>query len=434
MEHRLIKHLESESEELIRYALQNMFWNAAKQDRLPKQIVPFQKLEEFINHSNSKIRKWAYYATCFYCNDKIADTVEKNIVLEENELIRSWMLATIYAYNSKIYKNIIQKKEIGLSGNTIQLLTGLFGNKDGFSINKSFLNQIIGSENVLEKFWLTFFYKYNPFIKGCEAKVPIQYITDLTGLAETDKKVCEVEEYALAALNMYSPNFSFKKDVKFKIEDIKKIDKNPRKWAYTLLWKDKTLIKNNLDFIIDMMFAKNLDDKDREGFAKGLSDNYIFNKDLEINIIDWYLKEENQIISEYLVNYMTRHKKQSKEFSKQVECISQNNNKTLKEHIMGLIFSKKIKSKRFYDEKKKTVDVAGLKVAIPQKFDIELKTFKLDSEHYEVSEKLQELDLLQYNMANYVNAISDSNTRDLKIKEIIEVQTKMMEIIIQSKR
>jgi hypothetical protein len=430
MEHSLIKYFESESEEVIRYALQNMFWNTAKQGRFPKHIVPFKKLEQFINHSNSKIRKWAYYATCFYCNDKIADTVEKNIVSEENELIRSWMLATIYTYNSKTYSRIIQKREIGLSGNTIQLLTGLFGNKEGSSIDKSFLNQIISSDNALEKFWLTFFYKYNPFIKGCETEIPIQYITDLTGLAETDKKLCEIEEYALAALNMYSPKFSFKKDVKLKIEDIGKMDENPRKWAYTLLWKDNTLIKNNLDFVKNMMFAKNLDDKDREGFAKGLSDHYIFNKDLVNNIEDWYIKEENPIVSEYLVNYMKRHKERSKEFRKQIGYV--NNDNTLKKQIMGLIFSKKIKSKRFYDEKKKTLDVAGLRVAIPEKFDIDLKTFKLDTEHYEVSERLQELDLLQFNMANYVNAISDQNTRDLKIKEIVEVQTEMLKIVIQS--
>lgn len=328
MEYRLISYVKSNSEEQIRYALQNLFWNATKGVYIPKHLFPFDRLEELILSKNDKVRKWAYYVTCFYCNIKIFNKAKVNIFLEENELIRSWMLATIYTYDFHFYKNFIRKKDVGLSENSVHLLTNLFHrNEDEFKIDKKFLNKVVDSDDILAKFWLTFFYKYRPYIEKKDFRrynnqIPkcfISCMTNLTNTSNIETRLFEVEEYALSALNHYCPDFSFNKDVKFNIGDIDKKKSNPRKWAYTLIWKDAVFIKRNLDFVKDLMFANKLKLKDREGFAKGLFDNGTFDKQLESNIIEWYLKEDDIIVTEYLKNYMKKNIGKSLEFHKQIQ-------------------------------------------------------------------------------------------------------------------
>lgn len=335
MEYRLITHVKSDSEEQVRYALHNLFWNATKGQYIPKHLFPFDRLKELISSKNDKVRKWAYYVTCFYCNDEIFNEAKDDIFSEKNELIRSWMLATIYTYDIHYYKQI--KGDIGLSDNSIKLLTNLFHpNGDGFQIDKLFMKSIIDGENIIDKFWFTFYYKYKPDIERntiYKGEIPTNYIrvlTNLTSPTDTNTMLFETEEYALSALHHNCPEFSFEKNVGFDISDIEKRNCNPRKWAYTLLWKDRDFIKKNIDFIQKLMYARTLELKDREGFAKGLLENRTFYEKLGDNVVEWYLKENDPIILELLRSYMEEHKMQSKAFYEQVEINTCKNTETTK--------------------------------------------------------------------------------------------------------
>ena len=97
---------------------------------------------------------------------------------------------------------------------------------------------------------------------------------------------------------------------------------------------------------------------------------------------------------------------------------------------MGL-FNKKVKCKRFYKVQTRTIDIAGLKTGVPGKFDLGLGSFKLDTKYYEVSEQLQKLDMLQYGLCNDINGISDPTQKDKLLQRIIEIKTKMMEVVLQ---
>jgi hypothetical protein len=55
-----------------------------------------------------------------------------------------------------------------------------------------------------------------------------------------------------------------------------------------------------------------------------------------------------------------------------------------------------------------------------------LGAYKLETKYYEASEKLKLMDMTQYNLSKYINAISDPNIRDLKIVELIDIHKKMV--------
>jgi len=176
-----------------------------------------------------------------------------------------------------------------------------------------------------------------------------------------------------------------------------------------------------------------LNTKNREGLAKGLSESNIFFKELENHIVEWYVKEsDNILISEYLENYMEKHKGQSRGFRKQIECVSEiNNKKTLKELIIRKFFDKKIKCKHFYNVRSRTVDLTGLQADVPQKFNFGFGSFKIETKYYDISERLQALDVLQYSLSNDINGISDQNQKDSMLKKIIETKIQMLQIIMQ---
>ncbi len=319
----LKKYIKSGANELIREHLQNIFWNATKGYYIRKEDFPFAELEYLIKSNHDKIRKWAYYVTCVYPNEKILTTLKENILQEKDGLIRSWMFTTAYKSNAKLYHILKDKKDIGLSSKTIILIENLFQTSNNSSdINDAFIKEVLNNDSMLDKFWLTFFYKYRPYIAQTNKNIVstdyISELTNLSGVLDSDKRLFQVEEYALSALNHYSPHFSFSKCVKFKIDDIEKRNSDPRKWAYNLLWKDSKFVNKNLDFVRDIIFAEKLKTKDREGLAKGLFDHYSYDKALERDIINWYIRENDILCQKYLKEYMRKHKKYSAEFRNQV--------------------------------------------------------------------------------------------------------------------
>lgn len=95
------------------------------------------------------------------------------------------------------------------------------------------------------------------------------------------------------------------------------------------------------------------------------------------------------------------------------------------------MFTKKVSCKRFYETKSRTIDITGLKTGVPQKFDLGVASFKINTKYQDASEKLKTLDLLQYGLCNDINGVSDLKQRDKLLKKIIETKTKMLEIVLE---
>ena len=123
-------------------------------------------------------------------------------------------------------------------------------------------------------------------------------------------------------------------------------------------------------------------------------------------------------------------KTNSNEIEVSQKFVPTNPSDTLQTRILQL-FNKKMKCKRFYNVQNRIIDLKGLQADMPQKFNIGLGSFTIDTKYYETSEKLQMLDLLQYSLSNDINGISNQNQRDTMLKKIIETKTQMLEIIMQ---
>lgn len=107
--------------------------------------------------------------------------------------------------------------------------------------------------------------------------------------------------------------------------------------------------------------------------------------------------------------------------------------KNEKESFIMQLFNrnKKIKPTRFYNVSSRKVDLAGLQAGVPEKMNIGVGSFKLETKYHNVSEKLLALDLMQYSLCNDINGINDQNIRDLTLKKIIETKTEMLNLILQ---
>lgn len=326
MESKLKEYDSMKDADLIRAYLQDMFWDATKGIFPRKDDVPYDMLEKLIESKDDKIRKWAYYVACFFSNGKILDTLKKNIRDEKNKLIQSWMLAAACCAKVNLYEEL-KKKDLGLPQNTICLIENLF--RDGCNdaaINKRFIDDVLWGESEIDKCWLTFNYKYKPYICGAGSNevISMEHISFLTNISQNshdDPALLHVEEYALSALCHYDPYgcFSFSKSVEFDIRDIHKRHPGPRKWAYNLFWKDADYVNAHLGDAKEYIKGNPLGDKDREGFAQGLSAHYGFNKELETLIVRWFMHEDHALCRKHLLNYMARHQHQSDMFRKQVE-------------------------------------------------------------------------------------------------------------------
>ncbi len=99
--------------------------------------------------------------------------------------------------------------------------------------------------------------------------------------------------------------------------------------------------------------------------------------------------------------------------------------------LLMRLFTKKVSCKRFYETKSRTIDITGLKTGVPQKFDLGVASFKINTKYQDASEKLKTLDLLQYGLCNDINGVSDLKQRDKLLKKIIDTKTKMLEIVLE---
>jgi len=99
-----------------------------------------------------------------------------------------------------------------------------------------------------------------------------------------------------------------------------------------------------------------------------------------------------------------------------------------------MFLGRQIKAQHFFTYSTSKVDVEGLSATLKGKIPEGESRFSfghiyINPERQDVTEKLQNLDLLQWSLTNDVNALSDDNIRDQKLREIIDVKVQMWRLI-----
>jgi len=93
-------------------------------------------------------------------------------------------------------------------------------------------------------------------------------------------------------------------------------------------------------------------------------------------------------------------------------------------------FDRKIKCEKFFTYKTNTIDISGLSAGLSSEqlagFDLKVGQFKLDPKFVLASEKLQQLDLLQYSTCQTISGISSKEKRDELLIKLAEIKMQML--------
>ncbi len=100
------------------------------------------------------------------------------------------------------------------------------------------------------------------------------------------------------------------------------------------------------------------------------------------------------------------------------------------------LFRKKIICKKFYTYRTNTIDISGLTTGLSTEqaagFDLKVGQFKLSPEFTKASNKLQELDLMQYSICQSIKNISDNSKRDELLIKLVDIKMQMLKIAQQT--
>jgi hypothetical protein len=93
------------------------------------------------------------------------------------------------------------------------------------------------------------------------------------------------------------------------------------------------------------------------------------------------------------------------------------------------IFKKNNSCKKFFTYNTRTLDIKGLSFNVNSGFDFGMGQILIKPEYVEATEKLQELDLLQYSICNNINQLDEKDAfGPILLKKLIETQIEMMRI------
>lgn len=96
-----------------------------------------------------------------------------------------------------------------------------------------------------------------------------------------------------------------------------------------------------------------------------------------------------------------------------------------------MFWKRKPKCTKFFKYDSKELNISGLKASLPkgtETIDIGLGEVRIKPELTQVSEKIQNLDLLQFSLCHDVQQLSDDNSKQSILSKIIEAKLEMMKL------
>ncbi|MCD8103931.1 MAG: toll/interleukin-1 receptor domain-containing protein [Lachnospiraceae bacterium] len=256
---------------------------------------------------DSRVRRWAYMIGAFCHNKNLVKLSKYKLPYEKDMENRTWIMAILATnLSEREFDDAVRHLDHGLSIEEIKIATYLFQKDEHYQLRKSDINKIIGDNNRLGMFWIGSNAGYNSLAvkRHKEIIVSNDIISELT--RHDDDEVLKHLMYAYACQGTGSLNVE--KDIKFDISKFASMSPHHKKWFLTAIWQDWKFIKNNQDYIrqiLDMRHLKSCDERIREGIARGISQ-YCYDTFLVRPIEEWCSYEEKESVRYFLMRYVTK--------------------------------------------------------------------------------------------------------------------------------
>lgn len=102
------------------------------------------------------------------------------------------------------------------------------------------------------------------------------------------------------------------------------------------------------------------------------------------------------------------------------------------------LFRKKITCNKFFTYKTNTIDISGLSTGLSKSqiagFDLKVGQFQLKPEFVTATDKLKELDMMQYSICQTIKNISDNSKRDDLLIQLADIKMQMLKIAQQPEK
>jgi len=315
-------------------ALQDIFFALSKGKLFhPDQwaiLIPLL-VENIDSNSDGTLRRWAYQVGAMSRNNNklLVDYCIGHLDKESEIENRSWMVSILSSnLLQKDLYDVLSKRDHGLTSENIVLSTYLFSKQNVINFN-----DVIKNANPVSLMWLTYIGAYRPI---AERNRIMPFITSkelsvLSG-ATNDDEVLKHVMFAFHLQDMFHIN-----ELHFSPFSYTSMGDQQKKWFFTLIWKDNSFVKKNIDYFREIMSVQHLfspatEKEVRIGLARGLAKSAFIN-DLSHDVMEWYSHENSPSARYYLLQYIQANKMRNKSFKEIIDYQRQNGDMSLVELI-----------------------------------------------------------------------------------------------------
>lgn len=340
-----LSYLQSSDSRTIIMALQELFFDVEKGKLFAyyeRRKIEEELIRIITTDTDARVRQWCYMLGSFLKSPKLVSICKKKFE-QEVPKNKTWILALLsHNLDTKEFLIIRKQAENFLSKDTINLSTYLFSNYQYEHLDSSYVRNVMKQDDNLAMLWFG-------WIATCRNQNLRYQKQELL----THEQMSEITQYDddnilkhITAAYSRRDNVNVS-ELQFDIFDYKNMQPEHKKWFLTTIWKDKLFIKENLDYIRELLSLEHLfkqcDKRVREGLARGLS-TYDFEQDLIRNILEWMSYERETSVRYFLLTYVLRHENNCEDFQEVIYSELMSDNESAKQ----LIYS--YKSELFKDD------------------------------------------------------------------------------------
>lgn len=292
-----------------------------------------KRLDNLLTHNDEVVRR-CVLRLCVSRNLPALDYLSEDSFRYENDKYNQMLMASeIFFRNQENgkYLDKMSNADCKLTKSKIELAK-FFSPKNSAKgaierLSKKQIDKIINNNDATELCFLATI--YNMINRNCIKNPASSFKKEIfSDLLRHDN--INVQKFAMTTFNLQK-SFSVRDlNLDCSVNDfIDNLDLQPKKWALTNIWRDQTFIKNNYDYIKDILDCPSIwykDDRVKEGIARGLS-LYVYDKNIATNISEWYFYERSEAVKKYLERYLVAHRNRDREFQRLTYDIKENNYK-----------------------------------------------------------------------------------------------------------
>lgn len=282
--------------------------------RYQRRLLEPQIIRLISKSKDTRVRRWAYMVGAFCNNEELVHASKMRLEKETDFENRTWIMAllSVNLDETEFNKEVLRLNH-GLTEDNIKLAIYLFSNSTKYRITDNEVKKMAEKNDKISLFWIGSIAAYSDLaqIRRKEIIIPENLISDLTN--HEDDEVLKHIMYAYS----FKRKFSVKQELKFDYYDYANMQPHHKKWFLTAIWKDKKFIRNNPEYIKEILepghLFLNCDKRVREGLARGLSE-YDFDSSLVRSILEWISRENETSVLHFLLLYVLKWKDLCKEY------------------------------------------------------------------------------------------------------------------------